>query len=79
MGNVTYAALAEAANFVVDRAVPLGRLITHRYSLDQAPEAYALFDTGATGKPVIIWEQDVAGAWSPSGSAGRIRRMHVGP
>ena len=48
--------LAEAANFVVDRAVPLGRLITHRYSLDQAVEAYALFDTGATGKPVIVWE-----------------------
>ena len=54
LGNVTYATLAEAVNFVVDRAVPLGRLITHRYSLDQAPEAYAPFDTGATGKPVII-------------------------
>ena len=48
--------LAEAANFVVDRGVPLGRLITHRYSLDQAAEAYELFDTGATGKPVIVWD-----------------------
>ena len=50
------AGLAEAARFVVDRDVPLDRLITHRYSLAEAEEAYALFDTGRTGKPVIIWE-----------------------
>ncbi len=50
------AGLAEAASFVVDRALPLDRLITHRYTLDQTDEAYALFDTGTTGKPVIIWE-----------------------
>ena len=48
--------LAEAANFVVDRGVPLDKLITHRYTLDQADEAYELFDTGRTGKPVFVWE-----------------------
>ncbi len=50
------AGLAEAANFVVDRGAPLDRLITHRYALDQADEAYRLFDTGKTGKPVFVWE-----------------------
>ena len=48
--------LAEAANFVVNRNVPLKKLITHRYDLDQADEAYTLFDTGRTGKPVFVWE-----------------------
>src|SRR5262249_34366808 len=32
--------LAECARFVVDRRVPLGRLITHRFRLDQADEAF---------------------------------------
>ena len=50
------AGLAEAANFVVNRNVPLNKLITHRYNLDQADEAYKLFDTGRTGKPVFLWE-----------------------
>ena len=50
------AGLAEAANFVVNRNVPLKKLITHRYDLDQADEAYKLFDTGRTGKPVFVWE-----------------------
>ena len=50
------AGLAEAAEFVVNRSVPLDKLITHRYELDQADEAYKLFDTGRTGKPVFIWE-----------------------
>ena len=48
--------LAEAANFVVNRDVPLKKLITHRYDLGQADEAYKLFDTGRTGKPVFLWE-----------------------
>lgn len=31
------------------------RLVTHRFSLDQAKEAYALFDEGKTGKVAIVW------------------------
>ncbi len=50
------AGLAEAANFVVDRDVPLSKLITHRYGLDEAEAAYELFDTGRTGKPVFVWD-----------------------
>jgi threonine dehydrogenase-like Zn-dependent dehydrogenase len=32
------------------------RLVTHRFALDQAREAYALFDEGKTGKVAIVWE-----------------------
>jgi len=46
---------AECARFVVDRRVPLGRLLTHRFSLDQAAEAYRLFDTQTTGKGVFVF------------------------
>jgi threonine dehydrogenase-like Zn-dependent dehydrogenase len=46
--------LAECARFVVDRQVPLDRLITHRFRLDQADEAFRVFDGGATGKCVFV-------------------------
>jgi hypothetical protein len=45
---------AECARFVVDRQVPLGRLLTERYRLDQASEAYRRFDTQTTGKGVFV-------------------------
>ena len=48
--------LSEVANYVVERHVPLEDLITHRYTLDQAVEAYQLFDGGTTGKPVFLWD-----------------------
>jgi 2-desacetyl-2-hydroxyethyl bacteriochlorophyllide A dehydrogenase len=47
--------LAEVANFVVERHVPLKDLITHRFTLDQAAEAYRLFDSGRTGKVILVW------------------------
>jgi threonine dehydrogenase-like Zn-dependent dehydrogenase len=47
--------LAEVANFVVERRMPLKDLITHRFTLDQAAEAYQLFDSGRTGKVMLIW------------------------
>jgi threonine dehydrogenase-like Zn-dependent dehydrogenase len=40
----------ECARFVVDRRVPLRRLITHRFRLEEAADAYRLFDTQTTGK-----------------------------
>ncbi len=46
--------LAECARFVVERQIPLRRLITHRYPLDQAAEAFEEFDAGATGKCVFV-------------------------
>jgi propanol-preferring alcohol dehydrogenase len=47
--------LAEVANYVVDHKVPLTKIITHRFPLEQAPEAYRLFESGQTGKVVITW------------------------
>ena len=46
---------AECAQFIADRRVPLGRLLTHRFRLEQAEEAYRLFDTQTTGKGVFMF------------------------
>jgi threonine dehydrogenase-like Zn-dependent dehydrogenase len=46
----------ECARFVVKRRVPLERLLTHRFRLEQAAEAYRLFDTQTTGKGVFVFE-----------------------
>ena len=44
----------ECARFVADRKIPLGHIFTHRFTLDQADEAYRLFDTQTTGKGVFV-------------------------
>lgn len=41
--------------FVQDRKVPLDAMVTHRFSIDQAVEAFELFDSGATGKVIFEW------------------------
>ena len=41
---------AECARFVVERRIDVDALFTHRWKLDQADEAYKLFDTQTTGK-----------------------------
>jgi threonine dehydrogenase-like Zn-dependent dehydrogenase len=46
--------LAECAQFVVDCQVPLDHLITHRFPLEHADEAFRVFDAGATGKCVLV-------------------------
>ena len=46
--------LADCARFVVDRRVPLGKLVTHKFGLDQAGEAFAAFEGGNTGKCVLV-------------------------
>ena len=48
--------LAEVADFVAERHAPRKDLITHTFRLDQAEEAYKLFDTGRTGKVVFVWD-----------------------
>ena len=45
----------ECARFVADRKIPLTRLLTHRFTLDHAAEAYRLFDTQTTGKGVFVF------------------------
>jgi threonine dehydrogenase-like Zn-dependent dehydrogenase len=46
--------MAECAAFVVERELPLKRLLTHRYALENAAEAYRLFDTKSTGKGMLL-------------------------
>ena len=43
----------ECARFVADRKIPLGRIFTDQFRLDQAAEAYKRFDTQTTGKGVF--------------------------
>jgi len=45
---------AECAEFVADKKIDVAKLFTDRWTLDQAEEAYTLFDKQTTGKAVII-------------------------
>jgi len=45
---------ADCANFVADRKIAVDRLFTHRWKLDQAVEAYQLFDRQNSGKGVFL-------------------------
>lgn len=45
---------AACAEFIADNEIDVDKLFTHRWRLDQAEEAYRLFDTQTTGKAVII-------------------------
>ncbi len=45
----------ECAKFIAERRIPLSKLITQRYALDQANDAYRLFDTQTTGKGVFVF------------------------
>ena len=58
MGSWTFSlnGLGEVARFVVDRKVSLKELFTHRFTLDQADEAYQLFEAGGTGKVCFTWD-----------------------
>ncbi|MDP8921449.1 MAG: zinc-binding dehydrogenase [Chloroflexota bacterium] len=47
---------ARCARFVIDREIPLHKLLTHRFRLDEAEAAYKLFDTQTTGKGVFVFE-----------------------
>ena len=47
--------LEELADWVVEREIPLGDIITHRFTLDKATEAFTLFDGATTGKVVFAW------------------------
>ena len=48
--------LIEIARFMVETKVPLKKLVTHRYSLDQAVEVFRTFDGATTGKCVFVMD-----------------------
>ena len=45
----------DLARFILDHNLPLEEMVTHRFSLEEAPQAFALFDQGATGKVILEW------------------------
>ncbi len=45
---------AECAQFVIDRGIPVDSLFTEEWQLDQAVEAYELFDRQTSGKGVFL-------------------------
>jgi threonine dehydrogenase-like Zn-dependent dehydrogenase len=55
IGSWTFSAMgqAECARFVVDNRIKLESIFTHRWKLDQAAEAYRVFDAQSSGKGVI--------------------------
>jgi threonine dehydrogenase-like Zn-dependent dehydrogenase len=55
IGSWTFSTVgqAECARFIADRGIDVERLFTHRWRLDQAEEAYRLFDAQTSGKGVI--------------------------
>lgn len=55
IGSWTFSAVgqAECARYIADRGIAVDRLFTHRWTLDQAEEAYRLFDRQSDGKGVI--------------------------
>ncbi len=45
---------AECARFIVDHKIDVDKLFTNRWKLEQAEEAYKLFDQQTTGKGVFL-------------------------
>jgi threonine dehydrogenase-like Zn-dependent dehydrogenase len=56
IGSWTFSSVGQAdcARYVADRKIVLDRLFTHRWRLEQAEEAYRLFDKQTSGKGVIL-------------------------
>ena len=56
IGSWTFSAMGmlECARFIADHKIPLERIFSHRWKLEQADEAYQLFDKQATGKGVFL-------------------------
>jgi len=48
--------MKEAADWIVHRNLPIDDLITHRFPLAEAEEAYRIFQEGQTGKVVFVWK-----------------------
>jgi len=57
IGSWTFSSYGQAdcARFLAERDIDLERIFTHRFSLEQAEEAYRLFDMQSTGKGVFLF------------------------
>jgi threonine dehydrogenase-like Zn-dependent dehydrogenase len=56
IGSWTFSAMGmlECARFIADHKIPLERIFSHRWKLEQADEAYRSFDRQTTGKGVFL-------------------------
>jgi threonine dehydrogenase-like Zn-dependent dehydrogenase len=56
IGSWTFSTVgqAECARYIADRGIDVDRLFTHRWALEQAEEAYRVFDAQSSGKGVIL-------------------------
>ena len=56
IGSWTFSTVgqAECARYIADRGIAVDKLFTHRWTLDQAAEAYTLFDQQTSGKGVLL-------------------------
>jgi len=43
----------EMVNFIIKNKVPIEKIVSHKFKLENAREAFDLFDTGETGKIVF--------------------------
>jgi threonine dehydrogenase-like Zn-dependent dehydrogenase len=50
------AAYWDLVRLLVKRQISLEQTVTHRFGLEEAPEAFRLFDSGRTGKVVFEWD-----------------------
>jgi hypothetical protein len=50
--------MAECARFAVDRKVPLGRVFSDTFTLDQAQEAYQQVEARQMAKGVFLLDHD---------------------
>jgi len=57
IGSWTFSSVGqmECAKFIAARGLPLAKLITERWKLEQAAEAYRAFDRQASGKGVFVF------------------------
>jgi 2-desacetyl-2-hydroxyethyl bacteriochlorophyllide A dehydrogenase len=57
MGSWTFSTVGQkdCADFVAERGIDVDALFTHRWRLDQAQEAYRVFDAQASGKGVFLF------------------------
>ncbi len=56
LGSWTFSSIGQkdCAEFAARQKLPVERLFTHRFGLEEAEAAYKLFDTQTTGKAVIL-------------------------
>lgn len=49
----------EMAEFMVEHKVPLEKVVTHRFMIEDGPKAFELYSTGKTGKIVFVFNHSI--------------------